>query len=175
MRSCEGTGTVIRCLVGALVWAAVLASAGASRAQTRGNLLEGVNTIGLFVALAFEAEQCGIREDDLRSAFAEPLTAAGIEIRDSKIDIALAITVDSAMPKATDGTVYGCVSMIGVEGWTFTGYRKLRFNKRSLVTKAVIYSNKVKFVSPVAEHPANIARIVGEMSRKFVDDHSRDN
>ncbi len=144
-------------------------------AQTQGNLLSGVKKAAVLVNTLFDTEECGVERDDIKAAFEKPFSDSEIELAASGIDIAIKLTVMSSMPRSADGKPLACVTIIDVEAWAQTGYRKLKFNKASTITKAVVYNKSMKVVSSVKDHPANARRIAGELAAKFIKDHTMDN
>ncbi len=146
-----------------------------ANAQTSENLLGGVKKATVIVRTMFDSKQCNIGESDVKAAFVKPFDGYDIKITDRSIDVAIEIMVKSVAPMSKSGKVLACVSIVDLSAWAQTGYRKLRFNRSSTITKAVLYSETTKVVSGVREHPANVNRIVGEMAARFIKNHAMDN
>lgn len=165
----------MRGLLSMLVLAAGLAGAGDALADTRGNYLEGATKAGVFVKLSFDAEDCGIKEDDVRDAYMRSFNSSALKLVESNIDIAIDINIHSAIMKSKGGKVIGCASIVALEAWVYSGYRKLKFSRNSILTKSILYDDKRKIVSALKDHPAHIRRLIDVLAGKFVAAHRKFN
>jgi len=158
-----------------LVLAVGFVGAGDGLADTRGNYLEGVKKASVFVSLSFDADECGIKKDDVRDAYMGPIGSSALKLAKSKIDIAININIHSAIMKAKGGRAIGCASIATLEAWVYSGYRKLKFSRNSILTKSILYDDKRKIVSALKDHPSHIRRLIEDLAGKFVAAHRKFN